>query len=368
MAAPIVAALTARRAQVSCLTHAEAKRLRGVQLIDLLLDRSSELRSRNPRGMVQIAKLALLAAERLDNRKYGALVVADCRARCWAELGNAFRVADDLGSATNAISHAQAWMDRGSGDLYLLGRVADFTASLLSSQRRFDRAATLLWYLADLYRQIGESHLLGRCLISIASVYGIADEPEKGLQPLLEGLELIDPSREKSLLARALNNLICLLADAGRYRRARLLLWRIRGARLLPTDPLDVIRLRLVEGKIFRGLGNLQRAEEAFLDARERFAKVGLVYQTALVSLDLAHLWLQQGHKEKLPSMVAEMISTFRALGIAREAVAALLVVREACARRAEASEEIAYRLHVVAACLKELEWEPAGSKKPSNQ
>jgi hypothetical protein len=255
-------------------------------------------------------------------------------------------------------------MDRGSGDLFLLGRVADLSASLLSSQRHFDRATTLLWRLCDLYRQIGDEHLTGRSLISVATVYGFADEPEKGLNPMLEGLALIDPGREKDLLPRGLKNLIWLLTEAGRYWRARLLLWRVRCANLLPTDPLDVVRLRWVEGKIFRGLGDLQRAEEALLAARGRFAEAGLVYQSALVSLDLAHLWLQQGRKERLPSMVAEMITTFRALGIAREAVAALLVLREACSRQPESSEEIVYRLHIVAAYLKELEREPVHRKR----
>lgn len=75
----------------------------------------------------------------------------------------------------------------------------------------------------------------------------------------------------------------------------------------------------------------------------------------ALVALDLAALWLEQGRGRELVALLDETVSVFRERGIRREAVAALLMVREACLRE-QATVAV---LKTVAAELKHLESRP---------
>jgi hypothetical protein len=73
------------------------------------------------------------------------------------------------------------------------------------------------------------------------------------------------------------------------------------------------------------------------------------------VALDLAAVWLRRGKTARVRELVEEMIATFRALRIAREAVAALLILREACDR----DEATLDRVRTVAMLLTELERQP---------
>jgi hypothetical protein len=118
---------------------------------------------------------------------------------------------------------------------------------------------------------------------------------------------------------------------------------------------LSLLRLRWLEGRIHAGLGELERAERELLATREGFAATGNPYLTALVALDLAAVWLRQGRTPRVRQLVEEMIATFRALRIAREAVAALLILREACDR----DEATLDRVRMVAMLLTELERQP---------
>ena len=111
--------------------------------------------------MIEHAELALLAARRLEPRKYGWLLVADVRARVRGELANAYRVADDLTSAEEALLNAVAWAKRGSGDLFLAARPETFSASLWPDLRRFPLALAALEKVICIYRNLKETHCGG---------------------------------------------------------------------------------------------------------------------------------------------------------------------------------------------------------------
>jgi len=119
----------------------------------------------------------------------------------------------------------------------------------------------------------------------------------------------------------------------------------------------DRLRLRWLEGRIAAGLGEPDEAEAAFLGARAGFAENRLAYVEALVSLDLAALWLSQGRTAEIGALLAEVLGTFRALGIRREAIAVLLVLEEA----ARAERLTAALVGSAAASLRKLEGEIGG-------
>ncbi len=313
---------------------AEPAHLRGLLRVETLLAASWELR-----------ELALFAAERLEQARYGRATVADVRARVWAELANAHRVGDDIVRAELAMARAVSWVHRGSGDPWLLACVADLMASLLADQRRFADAGELLEKVHRFYLQMGDRHLAGRALISRGIFAGYDNQPRSGLALLLQGLDLLDIQRDPRLAAHAVHALLSNLVDCGRYRQARIHLWRSRSLFARHGDRLSCLRLRWLE-----------------LPTRQGFAAAGNPYHTALVALDLAAVWLRQGKTEQVRRLVEEMIATFRALRIAREAVAALLILRQACDR----DEATLDRVRTVAMLLTELERQPRRQPGPA--
>jgi hypothetical protein len=340
----------------------EPQQLRGLLRVETLLAASWDLRYNDPREMLRLAELALFAAERLEQARYGRATIADVRARVWAELANAHRVGDDVVRAELAMARAVSWVHRGSGDPWLVARVADLMASLLADQRRFGDAGELLDKIHRFYLRMGDRHLAGRAWISRGIFAGFDNQPRRALVLLLQGLDLLDLERDPRLAVHAVHALLSNLVDCGRYRQARIHLWRSRLLFARHGGRLSMLRVRWLEGRIHAGLGELERAERELLATRQGFAAAGNPYQTALVALDLAAVWLRQGKTKQVRQMVEEMIATFRALRIAREAVAALLILRQACDR----DEATLDRVRTVAMLLTELERQPRRQAGPS--
>jgi hypothetical protein len=332
-----------------------ASSMRGPRKVEMLLAASWELRFSDPHEMVRLAELALFAAERLDNGRYGRSLVADLRACCWAELANAHRVADDLARAEQAMARAVCWQRRGSGDPWLVARIADRMSTLFADQRRFAEAAELLDRVHGFYRQVGDSHLAGQALIKHGIFTGYNNDSRRALVLLTEGLELIDTERDWRLAVQAVQAILWNLVECGRCRQARIHLWRSRALLERHGGKLHLLRLRWLSGRIHAGIGELERAERDLVATKEGFAAAGSPYNAALVSLDLAAIWLQQGKTPRVRLLVDEMIAVFRSLRIAREAVAALLILREAC----DHDEATLDRVRAVAILLTELERQP---------
>lgn len=101
----------------------------------------------------------------------------------------------------------------------------------------------------------------------------------------------------------------------------------------LHDDRIAKMKLRWVEGKVFLGLGEIDRAIRAFQQAKDGFLQLGLNYDAALVSFELAAVWLQEGKQAEARRLLQEMLETFRARYIAREAIAALIMLRDAADR-----------------------------------
>lgn len=295
-----------------------------------LLARSFALRFSDPGTMLRLAELAAQSAEGLDTEVYGAESAADLQARAWAEVANAHRVIGDLPQADRMMTRAVDCRSRGTGDARLLARLSDLAASLACAQRRFDQAFRLLDIAYSIYIKLDDRHAAGRVLIARGLYAGHTGEPLEGIRFLVHGLSTIDRAREPKMAFVALHNIVLLRVELGEYEEARRSLQQMKPLYARFTDELVDVKLRWIEGKIAAGLGDLEEAEEAFTEARDRFDRIGLGYRAALVSLDLVSVWLQQGRTGEIRQLVAELLVTFKAVGVEREALAGVLLLRDA--------------------------------------
>ena len=302
-------------------------------LCESLLEKAVALRHQDPRIMLRFTTLAIEVAQRLDPERYGLEPVTDLRARAWAELANAYRVSDQLELAEAALQRALELRPGGSGSPLVRARIAELAASLFCDRRQFPAAFRLLDLAHDLFRKQGRAHDAGRALIKKGLHTGYTGDPEEAIRLLARGLGLIDRDRDPKLVFEVLHNLLLFRVELGEYRLARRQLFEMRPLYRHHGDRIALIKLRGLEGRIYFGLGKLDYAEMAFKQVRESFDREGLVYDAALISFDLAAVWLLKGKKADVHRLVTGMLETFRSRYIAREAIAALLMLREAVNR-----------------------------------
>lgn len=302
----------------------QVRKYRGRPLVEALLQLSLDARYQDLELMKRLASEARDVAESLTEADHDAEEIFDLQARAWAELANACRVNDELDQAETTLAKAYSLQQQGTGDLLLFGRLADIKASLRRSQRRIKEACALLEETHHLYFSLGEDHLAGRALVSHGICLRAGDHPQEAVQSLQAGLALLEPERDPQLVAVAHQALLDATVDCGDFRRAAEILMESGLRQAFASDPLNLLRLRWMEGKILAGLGKLSRAEEVLCQVRAEFQQRGLQYDAALAGLDLAEVWLSQGREEELHLLAEEMIDTFLELEIHPEAIKAL--------------------------------------------
>ncbi|HSS51868.1 MAG TPA: hypothetical protein VLX28_23240 [Thermoanaerobaculia bacterium] len=302
-------------------------------LCESLLERSRALRYVDQPGMLRLADLARMAADRLDREVYGAERRTDMQARAWAELANAYRVTDDFAQAEAAMGLALELRARGTGDPLLYARIADLSASLSCDQRRFKEAFGMLDLAYAIHCRYSDQHEVGRIVLLKGLYTGYAGKPEEGLQLLARGLSMIDRARDAKLVFHTLHNILLFRVELGEYEQAQRQVQRMRPLYAAHADRLLTVKLRRLEGEIAAGLGDLETAEATFQQIREDLDAAGLGYQAALVSLDLAGIWLRQSRTTEVRGLVSEVVSSFRVLGVEREALSAVHLLQDALER-----------------------------------
>lgn len=327
---------------------------------EAFLDRCLTLRHSDPEAALMLASLAVSLAQRIAAEQ-GSVEISDLQARAWAELGNARRVTGDLAAAETDLSRALRSAEQGTKDQKLLVQLMDLTASLFIDQQRFAEAMQLLDGVERMHRAAGDLHAAGRALVSKGTAAGYAQSFEQGVRLLGEALPLLDAHRDPNLVFMTVHNLLLYLVEAGRAAEAAHLLAQSRDLYALHTGRLERLNVRWLEGRIAAAQGDDAAAEGAFSEVRTGFAAGELPYDAALATLELAEICLRQGRTREIKGLIDEMVAIFKACNIRREAIAALLMLREAC----EQERATVALLRTVTSELQRLERDPVRRQPP---
>ncbi len=324
-------------------------------LVEALIQVSQEARFRDPEEMLEPAFLAEFASRQLDPELYSPGQIADLRIRALAEYANAYRVNEEFDEAEEKFAQAALLYEQRSGDPLVMARVLDLLASLRTSQRQLPEAIDLLDTVHGLYRECGERHLAGRALISQGICTHYDGRPEDAVKLFRKGIAVLEPERDPQLVVHGQESLLHALVDCGKLKEARRLLLESGLRRKLAGEPVNLLKLRWVEGKISAGLGSLDQAEATFVEVREAFLQRGMEYDAALLGLELMEVWLRQGRSAEVREMAEEVHDTFDELKVQREARYAVRFLESAC------RQELATPILVqkVVGFLRRLEWTP---------
>ncbi|HSS78307.1 MAG TPA: tetratricopeptide repeat protein [Thermoanaerobaculia bacterium] len=305
-----------------------SQRFRTRALCDLLVEESHETGFQDPRCAVDLARLAVLVVDRLTPDTCGGEEVHESlRARVWAQLGNAHRIHSNLEEAEAALAVAEELLAAGRVGLFDRARVLALLATLRRAQERFAEALQLFDRVAVIYKKLGQWNLLGRTLLQKSLVCGEAGDLEAEMSLLRRALDLIDPQNDARLFLAARHNLIHALNESGQSREAFALLFHSRPLYLKMGDRMNLLKLRWVEGLVAAGLQRHDQAEAAFREVREAYAGIGLDYDAALASLDLAGVYVAQGRGADLLRTAEETLAVFQSRNTHRAALAAVLVL-----------------------------------------
>jgi tetratricopeptide (TPR) repeat protein len=318
------------------ITGAELRSFQGAwPHIEILLQQSFDLRYRDPREMLRLAKLAQEVADRPDSQVYGESLWLDLRARAWGELGNACRVNEQYQKAESAFATAHRLLAQGTGDLFLRARLSDLEASLRRDQHRLDEALPLFDETHRTYQRLQQSQLAHRVLMKKGHCLYVAGRPLEAVKCLRKAISQLDPK----LAANAQQLLIDALVQAGRFTEAGEILLKSGLRKAFAEDPLNLLRVRWVEAKILAGRGRLADAERVFEEVRSGFRARGLHYDAALAGMDLALVLTKQG-KDVRP-LARELHRACQAQGIHPEAVRALRSFEVLCEYRGATAERV---------------------------
>jgi tetratricopeptide (TPR) repeat protein len=301
--------------------------------VEGLLESARKTWSDEPFRAESLARLGLLIASRLDVELYSNGLINDLRARAWGFIANARRIQSDLRGAEEAFQEAEGVLGEGSGDPLEWARLLDLKASLRRAQRRFEEALHLLDEVIAICRKTRENHFEGRALIGKALIHDYASEPDQAVPLLFEALNKIDREQEPRLLFTILQNLTLSLVTLGEFEQATTILPQAKQAALEFGTADDLTRTLWVEGLLDLGMRRFTDAESKLWSVRNRYAEMGIGYNAALVSLDLAKVYLQQGRMAETKRLAAEMHPIFVSRDVQREAIAALLVFQQAAER-----------------------------------
>lgn len=298
---------------------------------EMVIDEAVKMAVRQPREALNLAELGVeiykkvARSEPCDEESAN-----DDLARAWAILGNARRICSDFLGASEAFGAAEVARSEGSGDPISEAHLLRLRAPLLADCGRMAEAMADIDRAISLYSDAGDTHQAGRALIAKGTLLGPTADPAEAIELLKSGLSLIDEDIEPRMAVVAKHNLIHCLLERGALTDALAMVAETRALHVAMGNEVDLVRFEWLEGKIKLDMGDVESAERSLLKVKTYFVDRGIAYDAALVSLDLALVYLQQARTAELKALAGEMVAIFQSLGIRRETFAALTFFRKA--------------------------------------
>lgn len=293
----------------------------------------SECRSRvrsAPREAYHFADLARV----VSNQTLESPFARDLHVLAIGEMANAVRATGRLVESEQLFgSVRKLTLLGGVSDPDVLARLDSLEGSLRKDQRRFREAEEVLTRARFLYELAGERRQMGCVSMQLSTVHFQSGQLARALRLGREAIGYFDPEADLCLFLAARRNLALYLAEQGSYEEALTLLNSDEERHRILKEPHLQIRYEWIRGKVALGLGDTASAERHLLAAREVFLQSKIAYDAAMVSLDLARAYLAAGRTADTKKLASEIMPIFSAEEVHREAIAALILFRDAADR-----------------------------------
>ena len=290
-----------------------------------------------PADALQLAELAGFIAERVPGP---AAWLARLRGCCLGFVANAQKTAGELQLAEATFDRAWRSWKAGVDPAGVLSEACllDLEASLRWAQRRFPQAIRL----HDQALAVARPAEIGFILLNKAGTLGDKGDHAGSISALELAAREVDPKQEPRLFTVLRFNLAANLLRLKRVEEAEPIVKEVRKLTNRLGNAIDTLRTRWLEGNLHVGLGERAAAVAVFEEVRAGFAE--MPFDHALVSLDLALVYRDEGRFPEVAALAVEMLKVFKAQGVHREAIGALLLFKDA-AEKGAVSESLVRRL-----------------------
>jgi tetratricopeptide (TPR) repeat protein len=299
-------------------------------LYERLIEVAKHEMLKDPFKAYELVNLAIVVARTLavpDNLR------KDYIATATAMVGNAARLSADFTGAEIAFAAAWALREEGTADPLVDALIYRYEGAYLSDLGRYEEADKALNNALVEYEHIGDTHLQGRTLLSLAAVAGYHDAMQS-IVYLGRANVLFDPLAEPILEWCSRHIEVWALNELNRPEVALQLLEQSR--RLYNHFGRTDIWVRLcgywIEGRIAFNLGLYQDAERILTMLFESLDREGKhPVDLTLVAVDLLQaISVQQGRRDDVIRFSDELLPLLRHLGLHDQGRAVMLMLRQA--------------------------------------
>ena len=292
----------------------------------------------------ELAELAGIVAQQLREREPGDRFFTRLEGQVEAFLANALRVAGDHDLSEAGFARTWTLWKEGSDEAGLLSeaRILDLEASLRKDQGRYEEALCLHAKALERARPDEE----GAFLLKKASTLDLMGNHVGALAAFERAAPLIDGKRHPRLRWVLRQNQTLSLIRLGRVEEARSVVTEAQQLAEELRNGLDLLRTRVVTALVDAGLGKTDEAIESLEQVCGKFRDRGHAFDYALIGLDLALLYREEGRWAEIRELAVRMVEIFRERKIHRETIAAIVLFKEAAAKEA-VSVELVRRLQV---------------------
>lgn len=247
-----------------------------------------------------------------------------------AYLANVVRVQGQLTRAEKTFQESDALLQAGNpaGSAIDGSRILVLRASLLFDQRHLSDALALLDHALEMVPRGPAAR--ARILIKKAKVYEELKQPEVALDFLEQAEPLLAQDPEPVLVHIQRTNVLVNLLALGHAEEAERRLGEVQALAAELGNDLDRLRLRWLEARLDAALGRRLAAIDKMREVRAGFQARRIPFDTALATLELSALLLEQGATAEVKELAAEMLATFAEQEVRQEAEKALRIFCEA--------------------------------------
>jgi tetratricopeptide (TPR) repeat protein len=229
------------------------------------------------------------------------------------------------------------------GGLLDAGRVLDLESSLLRDQRRLAEALDLI----DRALSLGPAGTAAaRLLVKRAKVLEEQKDYAAAVAALRRAEALFELEDDPRLFLCLRFNLAEYLLRLGRAAEGLALLPGVRALAAQLSNGLDGVRLRWLEGRTSAALGRTPEALAALGEVQADFLRRGILYDAALVTLELSALLARQGRHGEARRLARRLAEVFSRQEVPVEAARSLRLFWEMADAGKRLSAEVLERLH----------------------
>jgi tetratricopeptide (TPR) repeat protein len=269
------------------------------------------------------------------------VVIAQCRALAWKDLGRAFRGLDRHHDSIKALEQAESFIKDNGSLMHDVAIVRFNRAVTLQEVGRYDESVTLLQECKDIFRNFGDTERLVFC--------GIAE----GV--LLQRLRRFREARETYLLILATNRNIEIESLAALHQAIGFCSTELHDLAAAEANldealrlnrhlgrPVEILKIELGRGRLLVRRGDHQLAIHHLGAIRRQLLKQSMPEEAGLCGLEMVDAFLSLSRFKDAEFLSKTLVREFTAAHLNARAITALGYLSEAIEARNASSKLVA--------------------------